>query len=786
VIPATISHYRILSKLGAGGMGEVYLAEDIRLNRKVAIKILPLKSRQDERANRRFLREAQTAAKLDHPNICPIYEVGEEEPYSFIALQYVEGETLARYIQRKALGLREALGVAVQVAAALAEAHAQGVVHRDIKPQNIMLTPRGQVKVLDFGLAKVLHDRQSADTGAETESLLTEPGVIVGTVLYMSPEQVRGEEVDGRSDIFSLGTVCYELLSGQHPFAAETMVAMISAILTREPAPLTHPSTEVPWELARMVSRALRKDKQKRYQTADELLSDLKSLGQRLDAEAKSDAVTGGGSALASAVRAARPAAAGSPQGALPARRRIARRTINSLAILPLVNATTDPSAEYLSDGITETIINSLSQLPRLRVMARSTVFRYKGREMDPIGVGDELNVRAVVLGRVLLLGDRLSIAIELVDAADGAQLWGEQFNRHLADIFAVQEEISREIIGKLRLKLTGKEEKKLTKRHTENTEAYHLYLKGRFHWNKRITEGFKKGMGFFQQAIEKDANYALAYAGLADCYHTLASFSVSSPQEVFPKGKAAAQRALEIDDDLAEAHASLGFITLLYDWDWARAEREFKRAIKLNPQYGNAHHWYSVSLVALGRMDEAIAELKRALELEPLSLIFNATAGRTYYYARQYDQAIEQCLKAIETDATFPTSYYFLALPYLQKGLQEEALAALQQAITLSGSSNAATAMLGYAYAVAGRRDEAMQVLAQLQEMAGKRYIAPFSFATIYAGLGEPDQAFIWLEKAYEERSNWMVYLKVEPQFDNLRSDSRFADLLRRVGHTV
>ena len=794
----SLGPYQILSLLGAGGMGEVYLAEDSRLGRKVALKLLPAEFTQDADRLRRFTNEAKAASALNHPNILTIYEIGQMEGIHFIAAEYVEGQTLRQHITPAGMELPVALDVAMQVASALAAAHAAGIVHRDIKPENVMLRPDSLVKVLDFGLAK-LTARQVATPDPDAPTMVrdqTQPGIIMGTLAYMSPEQVRGLEVDARSDIFSLGVVAYEMIASRSPFEEATTSDVIAAILRSDPQPLIYYSPTLPAELQRIIGKALRKDREERYQGVKDLLLDLKNLKQELELEARlgrplQPELSGGqraesssGQVLGTTAEGRTDSSSGLRRGAAP-RRRPSRKAINSLAVLPLANASADREAEYLSDGISESLINSLSQLPKLRVMARSTVFRYKGREADPITVGDDLNVRAVVTGRVHLVGDRLEIGIELVDTRDGSLLWGEKFNRRLADIFAVQEEIAQEITEKLRLKLTGEEKKKLQKRHTENTAAYQLYLKGRFHWNKRTPEGFKKGIEYFQQAIEKDPDYALAYAGLADSFNILATYSAIPPREFFSQAKAAAMKALAIDDQLAEAHTSLAYTTQLYDWDLSAAEREFKRAIKLNPNYANAHHWYSVALVVMGRVEECLAEMKRAQELDPLSVIINATAAWLYYHAHQYDRAIEQGLKALEMDAAFSTTHFFLGLAYVQTGRYAEAIAALGKAGARSGGLPVTVAALGHAYAVSGQRDEAIKILDQLIELSKQRYISPYDIARIYAGLGQKEEAFAWLEKAYEERSSSMTYLKVEPQFDDLHSDPRFASLLQRAGHT-
>jgi eukaryotic-like serine/threonine-protein kinase len=650
----SVSHYRILNKLGAGGMGEVYLAEDTQLNREVAIKFLPDESSADEGAGKRLVKEARAAAKLDHPNICSIYEVGEEDGRSFIVMQYVKGETLAARIQRKPMGVQEALDVAAQVADALAEAHSHGIIHRDIKPLNIMVTGRGQAKVMGFGLAKMIRSGDLTDNEAETQTLLTEPGLIMGTVPYMSPEQVAGEMLDARSDIFSFGAVLYEVVTGTQPFASDNAAAIISTILTKEPPPLARYSREVPSELERIVSKALCKDREQRYQTARDLLIDLKSLSQKLTFEAKLGASTparsiGESKAVSDKKQTTvetvpQPAATTAEVGTrltrsskdslIGVRRhrfRFAgvglvlialagggiylvlghRKAIDSLAVLPFTNVSGDPNTEYLSDGITESLINNLSQLPNLTVMSRNSVFRYKGQEADAQAAGRDLKVQAVLTGRMVQRGDSLSIIVEFIDVRNNSHIWGEQYNRRLFDIFAVQGEIARQISERLRLRLSGDDQRRLTKHDTENTEAYQLYLKGRYYWNKRSAEGTRKAIEYFRQATDADPNYALAYAGLADSYGFLTEFSGVPKEETSPKARAAARKALELDDTLAEAHISLA-VNLQADMDWSGAEREFKRAIELNPNYPTAHHWYSEYLQVMGRLDESKAEIKR------------------------------------------------------------------------------------------------------------------------------------------------------------------------------
>jgi len=554
----------------------------------------------------------------------------------------------------------------------------------------------------------------------------------------------------------------YEMVSGRRPFARATMAETMAAILRDEPAALAQTGKEVPEGMERVIRHCLEKRADERFQSAHELALDLKAILSGTE-EARSTLLAG------------RPAPG--------ARRPRSRRSVDSLAVLPFENASADPNTEYLSDGITESIINSLSPLPKLKVMARSTVFRYKGRAVDPQEAGRELGVRAVLTGRVLQLGDRLVIKAELVDAADGAQLWGEQYNRQLTDILQVQEEIAREISEKLRLRLSGEEKKRLAKRHTENTEAYQLYLKGRYYWNKRTEEGLRRGMAYFQQAIGKDPAYALAYAGLADCYRLLSSYSVLPSKESGPRAKAAALKALEIDDHLAEAHTSLAYIQFTYDWDLPEAERGFRRALELNSNYATAHQWYSLYLRTMGRFDEAWAEIKRAQELDPLSLIISATAALHFYYTRQSERMMEQARQTIELEPSSHITQGVLGLAYELQGKYEEAIAEYHRAIPLSGGDPEVPTQIARTYAMSGRREEAERVLGEVLQLSQQRYVSPYDIALIYASLGERDQAFAWLEKAYEDRVTMLPGLKVDPRMDNLRADPRFQDLLQRLG---
>ena len=765
-----ISHYRIMSRLGAGGMGEVYLAEDLRLGRKVALKLLPAQYMRDEDRVRRFEQEARAASALNHPNILTIYEIGQAGGVHFIVTEFIEGGTLRQRLARGPLPLSETLEVAIQAASALNAAHEAGIVHRDVKPENIMLRPDGYVKVLDFGLAK-LTERAAPPADPEALTLVkaeTDPGTVMGTAHYMSPEQARGTGVDARTDIFSLGIVIYEMAAGRPPFTGGTASDVMAAILRADPVPLATQAPGTPEDLEWCVGRALSKDREGRHRGVGDLLGDLKRLKVRLEFEAELGRVSGrqsGGVA------------------ARPGRRPRLRRAIESIAVLPLANASDDPQAEYLSDGITESIINSLLRLPKLRVVPRGTVFRYKGREVDPLEAGRELGVRAVFCGRVLQVGDSLVIKAELIDVAQESQLWGEQYRRRLTDIFAIEEEISREISEKLRLRLSGEEKRRLVQRYTESLDAYHLYLKGRYYTNKRTGEWIRKGIEHLQKAIDLDPNYALAHAGLADAYALLGSSTGGwAPREAYPRAKAAALRALALDNTLGEAHTSLGFFRLLYDWDFPAAEREYCRAIELTPSYANAHDGYGFYLKATGQHEAAIRECQQALKLDPLSLFTTLSLGWAYYFARQYDRVVEQSRKALELDPNFGFAHWHAGMGYVRQGKFDEAIAALQRAVVLAGGGPNFVAHLGHAFAVAGREEEARRVLAQLRELSEVQYVSSYHCAIICLGLGEADQAFALLERAYEERAGFLAFLRVEPMFDPVRDDARFKDLISRV----
>ena len=772
--------YQMLAPLGAGGMGEVYRARDTRLGRDVAIKILPRAFTSDPDRLARFEREARVLASLNHPNIATIHGVEDTDGDRAIVMELVEGETLTDRIAQ-GLGVREVVSIARQIIDALESAHAKAIVHRDLKPANIKITSAGTVKVLDFGLAKAdIPDGDPAITDSPTITLNgTQQGLILGTAAYMSPEQARGQAVDKRTDIWAFGCVLYEMLARRPAFLRGTTAETLAAVLEREPAWDAIPSS-APAGLVRLVRSCLVKDPAGR-------LSDISEARVELDDGARARHLLRRGVGAALAIAAVVVAGAVAFEWLPPA----AQAT--SIAILPFANASGNQEMEYLGDGITESLINSLSQVPNLAVMSRNAVFpRYKGRPVDAQAAGRTLNVQAVLTGTVAQRGNDLVISTELVDVRNNRHLWGERYTRKLPDILAIQEEISTEISNRLRIRLTGEQKQRLAKQYTQNTDAYQLYLKGRYYWNKKTADGFFTGIDYFQQAIRADPNYAPAYAGMAALYINLANynFALIPPKEAAAKAKAAATRALQIDDTLAAAHASAALVAYQWEWDWAGADKEFRRAMELEPAASSTYeptpsstyHWYAHYLMTMGQTDASLRAGRRALEMDPLDLANNAHQGWHYLFLREYDEAIARLRQAIQLDPAFTVPQWYLGLAYEQQGAFPQAIAQFETCVRLTGGRPSMLALLGHAQAAAGNRRGAQAILEQLAALSTRTYVPAYPIAAIHAALGDKERAFALLERAYDERDSWMNYLALDPRMDVLRSDVRFADLLRRM----
>lgn len=805
-----LGRYKIVRQLGTGGMGEVYLAEDNQLDRKVAIKVLNKRFSFNSANIQRFIREAKAASALNHPNILVIHEIGESDNAKYIVSEYVAGRTLREVLKHSRIEVSVVLDIAIQVAGALSEAHGERIIHRDIKPENIVVRPDGYVKVLDFGLAKLMGGGPALSGSghtAETHNKTAE-GLILGTVNYMSPEQAKGEQVDERTDIFSLGSLLYEMITGCTPFEGGSLSETFANLIKVEPPPLSRHGEDIPDELQRIVSKLLQKDKDKRYQTMSDALVDLKALREDLAFGERLDRSTPSGDAVRSADlgvgRFDLPSGifsnprrtgiitslivliliAGALGGYYYYSRRSGPVTLNgkkTLAVLPFVNSSQDPDVEYLSDGITENVINNLSQISGLKVMPRNSSFKFKDDQNDISAIASKLRVENIITGDIKQLGGKLVVNVHLIDASDDSQIWGKQYIRSSADIFAVQSEIASEVAQTLKVRLTDTDTRRLNKRYTDNVEAYQLFLKGQYSWNKHTRDDVLKSIEFYNQALEKDPHYALAYYGLSAAYGVLGN-NFMPPREAFPKAKAYAAKAIEIDETLAEAHGAMAAVNLYYDWDWAAAEKELKRGQQLDPDSPQLCLLEGDRLEIKGRFDEAKAQRKRTLEIDPLLPQFNYVDGATSYFAGEYDDAVTQLEKTVELEPRYYQTYVFLGQAYEQKAMYAKAIETYQRGMTI-GHGPDLVAALGHAYALQGDREKAENALEELRKMSRETYVSPYWFAELYVGLNDKDQTLNWLEKAFQDRSDLLIWLNVEPTFKPMHDHPRFQDLVRRIG---
>lgn len=739
MIGQTISHYKILEKIGEGGMSVVYKAQDTTLGRFVALKFPSEQVLANEIKKTRFVREAKAAAALDHPNICILHEIGQAQGKTFISMAYVDGQSLYEKIKSGPLNLDEAVDIAIQAAQGLYEAHEKGIVHRDIKTGNIMVTAKGAVKIMDFGIAKLASDT--------SETQLTRQGAIMGTVNYMSPEQARGEPVDYRTDIWSLGIVMYEMLTGRLPFKGGTAQAVIHAILYEEPEKLRNLRREIPPPLEQAVLMSMQKEPANRHENLGVLISRLRAI--------RRDYLT-----------------SSTPYKKSP-----------SIAVLPFTDMSPQKDQEYFGDGMAEELINALTHVGDLHVIARTSAFAYKGKSVTVAEIGRDLNVETILEGSVRKAGNRLRITAQLVDTTSGHHLWSQRYDRDMDDVFAIQDEITSAIVDELKPKLLGQEKAKLAKRQTVELPAYQLYLKGRFFWNKRGAQNLEKAIEYFNKAIEEDRNYAAAYAGLASSYMLIPIYSSVPPAEYARKARDNALKALKIDDSLAEAHASMGFIKVWYERDWDGADTHFKRASVLNPGCANTPHWRSQSFLFRGRFEEAVREMERAFELDPVSAVINKDLATAYFFTGQYDRTIEFCTKALEIEPKMLFAHYHIGLVYLAGSMYEEALEEFQKENQfqpdMPGISNA---LIVFTYMKMGKKELAKKILNQTVEQSKQRYAPPSFLASSYIAVGDKDKGFEFLKKAYEQQDCWLVVLKLGPVYETVRSDLRYIEMLKKM----
>jgi serine/threonine-protein kinase len=773
--------YEVIEKMGKGGMGNIYRVEDKKINEEVALKLIKPEIAADKKTIARFKNELKYARKISHRNVCRMYDLSEKEGTYFITMEYVPGENLRSIIRMtKQLSIGTAINIAKQVCDGLAEAHRLRVVHRDLKPQNIMIDKSGNARILDFGVARSLESK--GITGA---------GVMIGTPEYMSPEQVEGKETDQRSDIYSLGVILFEMMTGRVPFKGDTSLIIALKHKTEIPPDPVQFNAQIPEDLSHLIIKCLEKDKENRYQSAGEASTELSRIEKSItttekevlkkkhEAEKvvkfrwKNILVFGGAVALSILLIV----------GGLSLFTE-REEAIDSIAVLPLENLSGDPEQEYFADGMTEALISELTKISGLqRVISRTSVMRYKGVRKSMPEIARELNVGIMVEGSVLLVGERVRITAQLIEAETDRHIWADSYERDLSNILELQRELARTIAQEIKIALTPEEETRLTKSPQVNPEAYHLYLRGRFFWNRRTEEDLKKAFEYFEEAIEIDPDYALAYIGLADSYLTIPDYSSFPPDEAYSKARELTTKALELDSELAEAHNSLA-VVLSNFWNWEEAEREFNRTIELNPNYATAHHWYAFHLIFMARIDEAIEEIKRAHELDPLSLVINRNMGQMLYYGRQYDKAIESLQRTLELDPNFVYTHLGLGWVYLKKSMYDEALRVLLKERQLSAIWDPyIEAWIGVAYALMGKREEAHQILNDFLERSKQTYVPPYCLAIIYFALGEKEQGFIWLERGYEKRDKRLAFLQLDPVFESISSDPRYIVLLKKMG---
>ena len=778
--------YQIIEELGKGGMGKVYKVYDTKIKEKVALKLIKPGIASDRETIERFSNELRLARKIAQRNVCKMFDLGDSQGAHFITMEYVHGEDLKSMIQMTgSLNVGAVLSIGKQICDGLAEAHSLGVVHRDLKPQNIMIDKGGNAKIMDFGIARFL--REKGITGAS---------MMIGTPEYMSPEQAEAKEVDQRSDIYSLGIILYEMATGHVPFEGETALSIAMKHKGEAPKNPKQLNPNIPDDLSSVILRCLEKEKTKRYQSTGEVHADLEKIEKgiptterlipkRKPFTSKQISVT---FRLKRLVVPTLILIVAAIIGVIlwnflfNDRGGLSPKTKRSIAVLPFEDLSPQKDQGYFCEGLADELINRLTNVENLRVPARTSAFSFKEKNLDVREIGKRLNVETILEGSIRKADKKIRITVQLINVVDGYPIWSEQFDKELTDIFLIQDEISLAIAEKLKINLLGGLKEKFVKHDTEDVEAYNFYLKGRFYWSKRTEEDVKKGIDNFQQAIEKDPSYAAAYAGLADCYNAFGWYRVLPPKEAFSRAKATALKALEIDKTLAEAHASLAYAKFYYDWDWPGAEKEFRLSSELNATYPTTPHWHAEYLAAMGRVDEAIAEKERASKLDPLSMVINSTIGWMSYFARKYDQAIEQIKKASEIDPNFAPAHYWLGQAYLQKGKFKEAITEFKNAANLSKGSLYVVAGLAHAYAVSGEKVEAQKMLDQLIELSTKRYVSPYDIAEVCIGLGKQDLALDWLQKALDDRSHALVFLNVEPKVDSLRSDPRFKALLKKM----